>query len=440
MQSSTFSICTLGCKVNQYESERIIQDFLSYGFELVDFSDEADVYIINTCTVTNVSNHKSRQVIRRAIGRNPPALVIVTGCYVNAFPEELRELDGVDMLIKNEDKPHLAELVVGKVSPGSSRESHRVSPRPRLHTRALLKVQDGCDRFCSYCIVPYARGKPLSISRGRVLAEATRLAEAGIKEIVVTGVNLGRYGCDLPNGTNLEGLLADLARIPGLARIRLSSIEPLDITAGLITLISSNLIFCRHLHIPLQSGSDEILRAMNRNYTGEDYVGIIEEIRDKMPGVAITTDVMVGFPGETEEHFKRTKDLISRVRPRKIHVFRFSPRLGTLACSLPGRVSFDVKKRRSAELIELGEELARDFIGGFVGRRLEVLVEKLVEDNLLTGLTDNYIRACFKGPSDLVGELVSVYALRFERGRLYGEIVGQEMNHEGSNWKLETRN
>ncbi len=421
MRNPTFSICTLGCKVNQYESERIIQDFLNHGFELVDFSDEANVYIINTCTVTNVSDHKSRRAIRRAIGRNHPAFVVVTGCYVNAFLAGLRELDGVDVLIRNEDKPHLAKLVVDKVFPGSSRESRGVSLRPRLHTRAPLKVQDGCDRFCSYCIVPYARGKPLSRSRKEVLAEATRLVEVGVKEIVVTGINLGRYGCDLLGGIGLEELLADLAQIPGLARIRLSSIEPFDITPGLVNLISSNPVFCRHLHIPLQSGSDEILRAMNRNYTGEDYAGVIEEIREKIPKVAITTDVMVGFPGETERHFKRTKDLIHQVEPRKIHVFRFSPRPGTLACSLPGRVSTDVEKERSAELIELGEELARDFIEGFVGRRLEVLVEKLVGDNLLTGLTDNYIRVHFKGLPDLVGELVSVHALRLEGDRLYGE-------------------
>ncbi|MDI6821465.1 MAG: tRNA (N(6)-L-threonylcarbamoyladenosine(37)-C(2))-methylthiotransferase MtaB [Actinomycetota bacterium] len=418
---------TLGCKVNQYETETMIKEFLSRGFELVDFSEEADVYVINTCTVTSTSDRKCRKKIRQAVRRNPSGFVVVTGCYVDRNPIEIWEIPGVDLAVPNREKTRLAQLIVEKLSISGVESGE---PQ-RLHTRALVKIQDGCNQFCSYCIVPYVRGTISSRQEEEILNEVEGLIQSGVKEVVVTGIRLGKYGVDLPTETNLVKLLAALARMP-LARIRLSSLEVKEITPELIALMASSPKFCRHLHIPLQSGDNEILRSMNRDYKREEYLQIIREIRENIPEIAITTDVMVGFPGEGEEQFHRTRDLMMEVRFRKTHVFKFSPREETVAASLPNQIPPEVKEKRSAELLDLNRVLAAEFVKEFVGRDLEVLVER-IHNGVLTGLTDNYIRVYFEGPAELKGKLMTVHTLQAENGCLYGKLLYQRV---GSKYRI----
>lgn len=442
------AVTTLGCKVNQYETETIIRDFESLGVEVVDFNQPADIYIINTCTVTQVSDHKSRQLIRKAIRRHPKSLTVVTGCYVDRAREEIVDIKGVDLVIPNNQKPQLASLVQrevnssdmfisrkrklseGEIQVGSlllDRDSGRQTWRQKRHTRALVKVEDGCDKYCSFCIVPYVRGKPVSRSVEDVVGEVKGLIKEGAKEIVLTGVNLGQYlSHSNSSEVDLTGLLEILLHLPELGRLRLSSIEVGDLTPSLIHLMQSHHKLCRHLHIPLQSGDSKVLKRMNRSYTGEEYLKVVREIKKKIPSVAITTDVMVGFPGEEEASFTHTLRLVREIAFRKIHVFKYSPREGTLAASLKNQVSPEVKEHRSKRLVRLGEGLSQRFIDAFRGKRLEVVVEKEVDKGLLKGLSDNYIRVYFEGPSWLKGSLVKVRALKSERDGLYGRLERRE--------------
>lgn len=438
------ALTTLGCKVNQYETEAIIRDFEDLGVEVVDFDQPADIYVINTCTVTQTSDHKSRQLIRKAIRTCPKGLTVVTGCYVDRVSEEVASIEGVDLVILNNQKTQLASLVQERmsskdvlVSPEKKlsgqksqahsllldESSHRRAWRQRQHTRALVKVEDGCDRYCSFCIVPYVRGKPASRSVEEVVEEVKELIKEGAKEIVLTGVNLGCYLSQSNSSrVDLTDLLEIILHLPGLGRLRLSSIEVGDLTPSLIYLMQSHSQLCRHLHIPLQSGDNEVLKRMNRSYTSEDYLEVVRKIKEKIPVVAITTDVMVGFPGEEGNSFAETLRIVKKVGFRRIHVFKYSPRQGTLAASLKDQVSPEVKARRSKELIKLGERLSQRFIGDFEGERLEVVVEKEVEERFLRGLSDNYIRVYFKGPSCLKGSLVKVRALKPEGDGLYGQL------------------
>lgn len=418
----TFAITTLGCKVNQAETEKMISQFLEAGFELVDLSEEADVSIINTCTVTRQADHKSRQAIRRAL-QKPGVFVVATGCGVEMASLGRSSIEGVDLAVGNQDKGRLVSLVQSRLNGEGTKTGMPVPLKPHLHTRALVKVQDGCDHFCSFCIVALVRGKPASRPLAEVTKEVEALAQAGVKEIVVTGVNLGKYGQDLESGPDLIGLLKTILGVDGLGRVRLSSIELNDLTAEFIALFGQNQRFCRHLHVPLQSGSDRILQAMNRGYTAGEYFGKIDQLKAIAPDIALTTDVMVGFPGETDEDFEATRNLIEKIRFRKLHVFRFSPRPGTPAAGFPEQLSEEVKVERSRELIELGARLSWDYLNRFVGRGLEVLVEKKTKDGLLTGLSDNYIRVCFKGPSHLIGELVKVQAVEIRNNYLFSKLV-----------------
>ncbi len=415
---------TFGCKVNQYETEKMIQDFLKFGFEIVDFHNLADVYVINTCTVTFQSDHKSRQAIRAAIKRNSSAHTVAMGCYVNWAKEEVKKLTGCDLTLTNEEKPNVAEIVIEKYFPELNLKKIASSKKQVFHTRALLKVEDGCDQFCSYCIVPYVRGKPRSRPLREVIKEAQELVLAGYKEIVVTGVRLGKYGQDFTCGeANLVGLLDELSKIKGLERIRLSSIEPTEVNSDLIKLFKDNQKLCKHLHVPLQSGSNKILSAMNRGYSREDYLKLADEIRSLIPEIAITTDVIVGFPDENKEDFLETKEVIEKIKFRKLHVFKYSPRPLTKAAKLKDNVSFAEKKKRSEELISLGEDLANEYVERFISRKLKVLVEKELDKDYLTGLSDNYIRVYFKGDRSLKGEIVAVIAHQIKDGCLLVEVT-----------------
>ena len=419
----SFAVHTLGCKVNQYETELITNDLLNYGLALVDFSDSADVYIVNTCTVTERSDHKCRQWIARAKRRNPEAVVAVTGCFAQRAKGQLTEIEGVSLVLGNESKKELASQVckILNIEKSAGRPAPR---RQHFHTRALIKVQDGCNNYCSFCIVPYVRGEPRSRALDEIASEISELSLSGVREFVLTGINLGKYGQDLEQGIEMTDLLRAVERTPQPARFRLSSIEVKAITPRLIEFLSKNGRFCRHLHIPLQSGDNDILRSMNRDYTVEKYFEIVGEIRRQIPSLALTTDVMVGFPGETSAQLENTKSAVEKMGFGKIHVFKYSDREGTKAFGLGDKVSPEIKEKRSSELIELGRRSAIAYLEALVGKTVQVLVEKTDEAGRAWGIMDNYAKIGFPAPAGVRGELLDVLVEQREGLKLRGKIAG----------------
>ncbi len=426
---------TLGCKTNQYDSEAMAGLFRRHGYEPVSFDDKADVYIINTCTVTHLGDRKSRQMIRRAVKRNPAAVVAVTGCYAQTSPAEVLEIPGVDLVIGTRDRDRIVELVeeaekapvpVNAVEDIMSHRSFEDMPLldSENRTRAFVKIQEGCSNFCTYCIIPYARGPLRSRSPERVLAEVRKLVEEGFGEIVLTGIHIGAYGEGLQEKTDLADLVLKIALTPGLKRLRLGSIEPLDITPRLIEVVAEIRTVCRHLHIPLQSGDDYILSRMNRKYNTFEFARLVSAIRNQVPEIAITTDVIVGFPGETAGRFENTCQFVKEMGFSRTHVFKYSPRKGTPAADYPGQVSAEDKDARSKRLLALDRENRKKFAGQFVGKSMEVLFEQLAEkeEDLWEGLTDNYIRVLVKSNDDLKGEFVDVRMVKLRGTSLLGKI------------------
>jgi len=418
---------TLGCKTNQYETEAMASAFRSRGYETVDFDERADIYIINTCTVTHLGDRKSRQIIRRAVRKNPDAVIGVTGCYAQTSPGEVLDIPGVDLVIGTRDKSRIVELV----------EEAEKSPEPvntvsdvmtyrefedlpildyENRTRAFVKIQEGCSNFCTYCIIPYARGPLRSRAPENVLAEVRKLISQGFGEIVLTGIHIGAYGAGLAEQTDLADLVVRIALTPGLKRLRLGSVEPLDITPRLIDAVAQIRTVCRHLHIPLQSGDDDILKMMNRKYTTFEFSRLVGAIRGQIPEIAVTTDVITGFPGETDEHFENTYEFIKDVGFSRTHVFKYSPRKGTPAAGFPGQVAAEAKDLRSRRLIALDRENQKRFAARFIGSNLEVLAEEMADrdNDLWEGLTDTYIRVMFKSSDDIRGKLVDVRAVKLK--------------------------
>ena len=418
MGNMRFSIHTLGCKVNQYESERIVGGLKDIGWEHVDFASSADIYIINTCTVTAVANHKSRQLIRRAVKHNPEALVVVTGCYADSDREEIASIDGVGLILSNKDKDELPRRIAAKLGMDILSSVDIAGAYRPLHTRSLVKVQDGCNNFCSYCIVPYARGDLWSRPEGEVISEVSRLVAGGTQEVVLTGIHLGLYGAG--GLADLGALLSKLVGIRGLGRVRLSSIELNEVSPAIVELIAESGKICNHLHIPLQSGSNDVLARMNRHYTAEVFVERTAELKRRIPNLALTTDVIVGFPAETERDFESSARLIETVGFSKLHVFKFSPRKGTPAAGFSDQISNDVKDARSAALLGIGATLAEQFATNYVGKDLSVLVERR-QGNYLSGISDNYIRVYFEGPDDIIGTITTVRVTGQEQAMLYGK-------------------
>ncbi|MDI6816074.1 MAG: tRNA (N(6)-L-threonylcarbamoyladenosine(37)-C(2))-methylthiotransferase MtaB [Actinomycetota bacterium] len=419
-----FSIHTLGCKVNQYESERIAAELGAYGWEMVAFSSRADVYIINSCTVTAVAGHKSRQLIRRAVRNNPGARVVVTGCYADSDRVAIEAIEGVSLVLGNDDKDRLPLLVAQELGIGiepGRRTPGEPAPNTTLHTRALVKIQDGCDQFCSYCIVPHVRGDLWSRPEPEIVDEVARLAREGTPEIVLTGIHLGLYGAG--QDTGLADLLAKLVEIEGLGRIRLSSIELREVTPELVDLIAASPKLCKHLHIPLQNGSNAVLVAMNRHYSAEEFAERAHYLTSSIEDIALTTDIIVGFPSETDADFKSTMDLVASIGFSRLHVFKFSPRKGTPAAGLGGQIPKDVKEKRSAELIALGEDLAARFASRYIGKELIVSIERRQGEHL-SGMSDNYIRVMCAGSDELLGRLARVRIEKQEDATLYGRVVG----------------
>jgi len=419
---STVAFHTLGCKVNAYETEAIWQLFQREGYEKVDFDKKADVYVINTCTVTNTGDRKSRQMIRRAVRKNPEAVVAVTGCYAQTSPGEILEIPGVDVVVGTQGRDKLPEYIEQHLRSRQpvnavnnimkTREFEELDvPTFSERTRASLKIQEGCNNFCTFCIIPWARGLLRSRKPESVMQQARQLVDAGYKEIVLTGIHTGGYGEDFEN-YKLADLLWDLDGIEGLKRIRISSIEASQIDERVIEVLNRSDKMCRHLHIPLQAGDDSVLKRMRRKYTVDEYRRKIEHIHQAMPGVAITTDVIVGFPGETDEQFENGYRLIEELGFSKIHVFPYSTRTGTPAARMKDQVPAEVKQERVNRLIELSDRLSHAYASRYVGEVLEVIPEHLdkedPESGLYVGHADNYLQIAFPGNPDLVGQVCRV--------------------------------
>jgi len=393
---------TLGCKVNTYETESVWEQFKEEGYERVDSKEFADVYVINTCTVTNNGDVKSRKAIRQLIKKNPEAVVAVMGCYAQMSPEDIVEIDGVDIVIGTKHRENLHTLVREflrkreQIKNVTDVSRYRVFDEVNVtnfteNTRAFLKIQDGCNNFCSYCIIPFARGPVRSRSKDSILEEANHLVANGYHEIVLTGIHTGGYGQDLDHYT-FYNLLVDLSHIEGLKRIRISSIEINELTEEIIQLLASHSVFAKHLHIPLQSGSDEILVNMRRKYNKKEFKEHIDWIRSLIPGIAITTDVIVGFPGETDEMFEEMREFIEDIHFSELHVFPYSKRSGTKAAEMKNQINGIVKSMRVNQLLDLNEKLATRFIENSKNAPLSVLFEKS-DENYTYGHSDTYIYA-----------------------------------------------
>ncbi len=423
---------TLGCKVNQYETEAMAELFAAAGYEICDFNDKADVYVINTCSVTNMGDRKSRRIIRRAKRSNPDAVIAVTGCYAQTAPDEVLEIEGVNIVIGNNDRKNIVNLV--EVLESTANINHvtdimTIHEFEELHikqysnrTRAFIKIQEGCNQFCSYCIIPYARGPVRSRPMNEVIDEVKKLAANNFKEIILVGIHVASYGTDLEN-TSLAKLITEVDKIDGVERIRLSSIEPMTLNQSFIDSIKDSKKLCRHFHISLQSGCDETLRRMNRKYTTAQFKGIVDGLRSVFDDVAITTDIMVGFPAETDEEFEHTVDFIRDVSFADAHVFQYSQRRGTPAAKRPDQISPDVKEKRSKIVIAETKKTRDAFIQRFIGKTMRVLFEQPARDGLFEGKTDNYITVHAPSDTDLNDRFRNVLLERNENGIVIGTIV-----------------
>ena len=418
---STVAFHTLGCKVNHYETEAIWQLFKEQGYERTDFERHADVYVINTCTVTNTGDKKSRQVIRRAVRSNPDGVICVTGCYAQTSPAEVMAVPGVDIVVGTQDRTKLLGFIdqyraerkpinaVGNIMKNRVYEELDV-PAFTDRTRASLKIQEGCNNFCTFCIIPWARGLMRSRDPQEVVRQAQQLVDAGYQEIVLTGIHTGGYGEDLKD-YNLAQLLRDLeANVTGLKRLRISSIEASQLTDEVIAVLKQSQIVVRHLHIPIQSGSDSVLKRMRRKYTMAFFANRLDRLRDALPELAITSDVIVGFPGETEEEFMDTYNFIRDQQFSELHVFPYSMRTGTPAARMDGQIDESVKNDRVHRLIELNDQLAKQYASRFEGGLLEIIPEEQSKDQagMLVGYTDNYLKVAIAGDDSLIGKIVKV--------------------------------
>ena len=418
----TVAFHTLGCKVNTYESNAMLKIFNDAGYQEVDFKQTADVYVINTCTVTNTGDSKSRQMIRKAIRKNPQAVICVVGCYSQIAPEEIEQIEGVGVILGTQYRKDIVKYVNEYLKNGKMivkvdnimklKKFEDLNIDRFKNTRAFLKIQDGCNNFCTYCIIPYARGRVRSRDKDSVLNQARRLVANGYVEIVLTGIHTAGYGEDLEDYSFYD-LLVDLVEIEGLKRLRISSIETSQISDEIIDLIGSNDIIVDHLHVPLQAGCDETLKRMNRKYTTAQYLEKINKIRSYLPNIAFTTDVIVGFPGETDEEFEKTYNFIKKVNYSELHVFPYSPRKNTPAAKMANQVNDHLKHERANQLLALSKELNRDFALKQIGKSLKVLFEKRDGD---------YLKVKVKTKEDLIGEIVNIKIDKYD-GMLEGSVV-----------------
>lgn len=428
----TVAFYTLGCKVNQYETEAISELFENDGIGVVPFDSKADYYIINTCSVTSMSDRKSRQIIRRAKKTNPDSVIAVMGCYSQTAPDEVLDIKGVNLVLGTKAKASVLELIktldttskvnaVEDVMDNHTYEKLEVR-RCMDRTRAYIKIQDGCSQFCSYCIIPYARGPVRSRPEAEVIAEVERLSRNGYREVILTGIHAASYGKDLGT-TSLSQLLNKIDKIDNIERIRLSSIEPMTLNREFVEEIKSCRKLCPHFHISLQSGSDATLKRMNRHYTTAQFMEIVDGLREAFSDCAITTDIMVGFAGETEEEFMETLDFVNKVKFSDSHVFQYSQRRGTPAAKRPNQVSPEVKEARSKEIIKATSRSHNEFLEQHIGREMEVLFETKVSDGTFEGKTANYITVHAMTHNDISGEFKKVRLRKIKGSIIYGDII-----------------
>ena len=412
---------TLGCKLNQAETELLARQFLEAGYMVVSATDRADIYIVNTCTVTNVADAKSRHMLRLAHRRNPGAVLVATGCYAQRASAKLAQIEGVALVTGNDEKPGLLRLLEesGYLRNQSSIPEDLVGDcHPAFRTRALVKVQEGCNSYCSYCVVPLVREKEKSLAVDQVISEVNRRVASGYREIVLTGTKIGSYS---DGGVALRGLLERILTETGIARLRLSSLQPQEITAELIKLWRDDRL-CPHFHLSLQSGCDTVLKRMGRRYTPGDYQRALELIRSLVPDTAITTDIIVGFPGETDEEFAESYRFCRQLGFARIHIFPYSPRSGTGAARLPDQVSNMVKKQRSQQMLALAGASSQGFRQQFLGRIMPVLWESQ-SDGLWSGLTGNYIKVCARSNQGLNNQLLPVQLAEIREDGVWGEVL-----------------
>lgn len=426
---------TLGCKVNQYETEAMTELFEKNGYISVNSEEYADVYVINTCTVTHMSDRKSRQYIRRMKKKNPNAIIAVVGCYSQVSPEEILDIEEVNLVMGTNDRKAIVENIdnltvdskvstvddIMKVKDFESIEISQTNGR----TRAFIKIQDGCDRYCTYCIIPYARGRIRSRKMDEIVEEIETLSRNGFKEVVLTGIHVASYGKDLRDGSDILTVLKEVHNIDGIERIRLSSVEPKLFTDEFISEICSLEKLAPHFHLSLQSGSDGVLQRMNRRYSAEEYKRIVEILRDRIPDVSITTDVIVGFPGESNEEFLETLGFLKELKLMHTHIFKYSPRKGTPASIMENQIDSQTKNFRSGVLLNLCTKNFRSFVEKFKDRELRILVEELDNDGYYEGLTDNYIRIKVRSEHDIRGEFVDVRISDIMDDYCVGELISK---------------
>jgi threonylcarbamoyladenosine tRNA methylthiotransferase MtaB len=422
--------------VNQYDTEAMIEIFEKNNYEVVENNEKADVYVINTCTVTNLGDRKSRQFIRRSRKNNPKAVIVVVGCYAQIASEEVMAIEGVNLVLGTNERSRIVELVesineydkinyVDNIMDVKEFEELEID-KVKGKTRAFLKIQEGCNQFCSYCIIPYARGPIRSRKPENIIAEVNRLSENGFKEIVLTGIHIASYGKDLKEASLLD-IIKDVHKVEGIERIRLSSVEPTLLTYDFIKEIKALPKFCPHLHISLQSGCDETLKRMNRKYSTEEYRKIVENLRREIPDIAITTDIIVGFPGETDGEFECTYNFIKEMAFSQIHVFKYSPRKGTPAAKFENQIRGDIKSIRSEKMIKLGNELMNSYMNKFIDKKLNVLFEDYYDKKKSTieGLTTNYIRVVAEGKEDFIGRIIKTKMREIKNDIMFGEIIDE---------------
>lgn len=407
------------------------QKFIEENYEIVDFEDKADIYVVNTCTVTNMSDRKSRQIIRRAKEKNPKSILVVTGCYAQVAKEELSKIEDIDIVIGNQEKKDIVSYIKDYEKEKQEHISNILYEKEFAEfgttvytdkTRAVIKVQDGCDRFCSYCIIPYARGRIRSRKPEEVISEIEEIAKKGIKEVVITGIHLASYGRECKEKISLLGLLKQINEIRGIERIRLGSLEPTLMKEEFIEELVKLPKICNHFHLSLQSGCDETLARMNRRYTVEEFEKGIELIRKNYPDVSLTTDVIVGFPGETEEEFEKTYEFLQKVGFYKMHVFPYSSRKGTKAAQMPNQISGDIKEKRSKRLIELSNKNGEEQNRAYIGKELEVLFEER-DEKYIKGHTTNYIMVYVETNDNLLQNTIKkVKITDIKNENLVGEL------------------
>lgn len=396
----------------------MIQKFKNSGYEIVDFDEEADIYIINTCTVTNMSDRKSRQVLRQAKKKNPESIVVACGCYVQVAKNEIEKIPEIDLCIGTNEKADIVKYVEEyEINKISSAELENILYNAEFDefgtvtytekTRAVIKVQDGCDRFCSYCIIPFARGKVRSRNPENIINEINQIAKNGIKEVVITGIHIASYGKDFENEYKLIDLLEDINKIEGIERIRLGSIEPLLISEEFVNRLKNLNKICHHFHLSLQSGCTETLKRMNRRYTIEEFEEIVKKLRNAYDDVILTTDIIVGFPEESEEEFSKTYEFLKKIKFYKMHIFKYSQRKGTIAADMKNQISGDIKEERSKMLLELSDMNENEYLDTYIGKEVSVLFEEQ-DGEYYKGHTANYISVKFKTNLDVSNQILKI--------------------------------